>query len=117
MRTLFSFLIAGMILWGVAGVAAEKKPQEKLVFKATMGNVTFLHAKHAERDKGDCKVCHDTLFKQDLTVALGFKGDMHKTAVAKKTGCAAAACHNTGGKAFVTTGNCTKCHVKTAAKS
>lgn len=117
MRTLFSFLIAGMILWGVAGVAAEKKPQEKLIFKSTMGNVTYLHAKHAERQKEDCKVCHDTLFKQDATVPLGFKADMHKTAIAKKTGCAAAACHNVGGKAFVTTGNCTKCHVKTAAKS
>ncbi len=110
MRTLLSVLIAASILWGVAGVAQEKKAPEKLVFKATMGNVTFLHAKHVEREKNDCKVCHPVLFQQSATAPLNWKGNMHKTAEAKKASCGF--CHRPGGPAFAVTGNCTKCHVK-----
>jgi len=94
--------------------AQEKKAPEKLVFPSKMGNVTFLHAKHAERAGGDCKVCHDALWPQDAKAPLKFKEGMHKPAEAKKTACAA--CHVAGGKSFATTGNCNKCHVKAAAK-
>jgi len=95
--------------------AQEKKAPEKLVFQSKMGNVTFLHAKHGERAGGDCKVCHDALWPQDAKAPLNFKAGMHKPAEAKKTSCAA--CHVSGGKAFASTGNCNKCHVKVAAKS
>jgi c(7)-type cytochrome triheme protein len=73
-----------------------------------MGNVTFLHAKHQEREK-DCKACHDKLFPQSKA-PLNFKAGMHKVAEKKKSSCAG--CHVAGGKAFESKGNCNKCHVK-----
>jgi c(7)-type cytochrome triheme protein len=87
-----------------------KKPPEKLMFKSILGNVTFDHAKHVERAKADCKVCHDKLFPQDAKAPLNFKANMHKTSEAKKESCSF--CHVAGGAAFATTGNCQKCHVK-----
>lgn len=87
-----------------------KKPPEKLTFKSMMGNVTLDHAKHVERAKGDCKVCHDKLFRQSASAPLNYKANMHKTAEASKSACAA--CHVAGGKSFETKGNCQKCHVK-----
>ncbi len=108
-------LIGGCLLaMGIFGLAAQenaKKPQEKLVFQSKMGNVTFLHAKHVEREKADCKVCHPKLFQQSAKAPLNFKTNMHKTAEAAKTACAA--CHVAGGTAFEAKGNCQKCHVKT----
>ena len=109
MRNLFLNLTAGFVALVLVGLAAEKPP-EKLVFESKMGNVTFQHAKHLERAKGDCKVCHDKLFQQSAKAPLNYKAAMHKTAEASKTACAA--CHVAGGTAFVTTGNCVKCHVK-----
>ena len=88
----------------------DKKPPDKLVFKSAMGNVTFSHAKHVEREKNDCKVCHDKLFPQSNAAPLNFKANMHKTAEAKKESCAA--CHVAGGKSFESKANCQKCHVK-----
>jgi c(7)-type cytochrome triheme protein len=89
--------------------AQEKKAPEKLVFESKMGNVTFDHAKHAERVKADCKTCHDKLFPQSKT-PLNYKEKMHQVAEAGKTSCAG--CHHTGGMAFASKGNCAKCHVK-----
>jgi hypothetical protein len=66
----------------------KKKEPEKLVFNSKFGNVTFLHAKHAEREKGDCTVCHDKLWPQDAKAPLNYKEGMHKPAEAKKTSCA-----------------------------
>ena len=109
MQRLFSLLVAGFLVAALLGIAADKPP-EKLVFESKMGNVTFQHAKHLERAKGDCKVCHDKLFQQSAKAPLNYKAAMHKTAEAGKTACAA--CHVAGGTAFVTTGNCVKCHVK-----
>lgn len=109
MRTLFSVFTAVCLLCGLLALAAEKAP-EKLVFETKMGNVTFQHAKHVERAKGDCKVCHDKLFQQSAKAPLNYKAGMHKPAEAAKTACAA--CHVSGGAAFASTGNCAKCHVK-----
>ena len=100
------FLMTGL---AVLTAQTEKKPPEKLVFKSALGNVTFAHVKHGEREKGDCKVCHEKLFQQS-NAPLNFKANMHKTAEASKTACAA--CHVAGGKAFESKGNCQKCHVK-----
>ena len=110
MQKWFSFLVVAFVISALFAFAADKTPPEKLVFKASMGNVTFQHAKHVERAKGDCKVCHDKLFQQSATAPLNYKAAMHKMAEANKTTCAA--CHVAGGTAFVSTGNCVKCHVK-----
>ncbi|MEK7406876.1 MAG: cytochrome c3 family protein [Acidobacteriota bacterium] len=113
----FAATVALVLTLGPLGSQAqEKKAQEKLIFESKMGNVTFLHVKHTEREKADCKVCHDKLFPQDAKAPLNFKLGMHKPAEAKKTGCTA--CHIAGGKAFAVTvtANCGKCHVKAAAK-
>jgi c(7)-type cytochrome triheme protein len=109
MRTCVSLLTAAMLVCGLLALAADKGP-EKLVFETKMGNVTFQHAKHIERAKGDCKVCHDALFQQSAKAPLNYKAGMHKPAETKKIACAA--CHVAGGTAFASTGNCAKCHVK-----
>ena len=92
-------------------LAAETGP-DKLVFQAKVGNVTYDHAKHLERAKGDCKECHDKLWPQSAKAPLNYKTGMHRPAETKKISCGA--CHVAGGSAFATAGNCTnsKCHVK-----
>lgn len=107
--SLVLFLMAALAALTL-GAADAKKPPEQLVFKTKMGNVTFHHAAHVKREKGNCKICHDKLFKQSSTAPLGFKAGMHKPAEAKKTSCAF--CHHPGGQAFPTKGNCKKCHVR-----
>ena len=109
---IITILAALFIAFSFTGLAEEKKAADKLVFQAKMGNVTFDHAKHTERAKGDCKVCHDKLWPQDAKAPLNFKAGMHKVAEKGKTSCAT--CHVAGGASFVSTGNCAKCHVKGA---
>ncbi|MFB3779186.1 MAG: c(7)-type cytochrome triheme domain-containing protein [Bryobacteraceae bacterium] len=109
MRVLTSLTAIAFLLCGLLVLAAANAP-EKLVFESKMGKVTYLHAKHAERAKNDCTVCHDKLWPQSAKAPLNFKAAMHKTAEKAKSSCAA--CHVAGGTAFVTTGNCAKCHVK-----
>jgi c(7)-type cytochrome triheme protein len=110
MRYLIALYVLSVAALGV--LAQEKKPPLKLVFEAKNGNVTFDHAAHLKREKNDCKVCHDKLFKQEKA-PLNFKAGMHKPAEAAHASCGA--CHTTGGAAFETKGNCNKCHVKAAA--
>jgi c(7)-type cytochrome triheme protein len=103
-------------LFGLTLLAQEKKAPAKLTFEAKTGNVVYDHAAHAKREKNDCKVCHDAIFQQSAKAPLNFKAGMHKPAEAAKKSCGT--CHNAGGKAFSTVGNCTnsKCHVKAGAK-
>ncbi|MBZ5552841.1 MAG: hypothetical protein LAO21_08990 [Acidobacteriia bacterium] len=96
-------------LFGQAAKKTTAKAPDKIVFEAKPGKVTFDHAKHLEREKNDCKACHDKLFPQSKA-PLNFAAGMHKPAEAKKASCAA--CHVAGGKAFESKGNCNKCHVK-----
>jgi c(7)-type cytochrome triheme protein len=96
----------------VVMVAVAAEAPDKIVFDSKMGNVTYDHKKHTEREKEDCKVCHDKLFPQSRA-PINFKAGMHKPAEAAKTACAG--CHHPGGKAFESKANCTKCHVKGAA--
>lgn len=110
MRIWMSALAVAALSLGL--YAAEKAP-DKLVFEAKTGNVTYDHKKHLDREKGDCKGCHPKLWPQ-TKAPLNFKAGMHQPAEKAKASCAA--CHFTGGKAFATKGNCTKCHVKGAAK-
>ncbi len=116
MRYLIGSVLALFVAGGLATVAQEKKPPAKLTFPTKMGAVTFDHAAHLKREKNDCKVCHDKLFQQDAKAPLNFKPGMHKPAEAKKISCGA--CHHAGGPAFQATlpANCSKCHVKAAAK-
>lgn len=103
-------LTALLVTLNFAGLAQKKAAPGKLVFQTKMGNVTYDHAKHVVRAKNDCTVCHTKLWPQDAKAPLNFKAGMHKIAERGKTSCAT--CHVAGGTAFVTTGNCAKCHVK-----
>jgi c(7)-type cytochrome triheme protein len=105
-------LIACLAVAGLAGAMGllAAQPPDKLTFATRNGNVTFDHAAHTKRANGDCSGCHDKLFKQDSKAPLNFKAAIHKTAEAGKTSCGA--CHNPGGAAFESKGNCAKCHVK-----
>lgn len=110
MRTLLACLLASGLMGAFGLLAQDKKPPEKLTFTSKNGNVTFDHAAHIKRANGDCKTCHDKLFKQDSKAPLDFKAGLHKPAETGKTSCGA--CHNPGGPSFETKGNCAKCHVK-----
>ena len=88
---------------------AEANPPEKMVYETKNGKVTFEHTKHIEREKQNCKVCHDKLFPKKKA-PLQYAKNVHKLAEAGKYSCAA--CHVAEGKAFASKGNCKKCHVK-----
>lgn len=107
----FPVLVVGLSAAVLGGLLAQdQKAPEKLTFAAKNGNITFNHSAHVKLAKGDCKTCHDKLFKEDAKAPLNFKPAMHKTAEAEKTSCGA--CHHAGGSAFESKGNCAKCHVK-----
>jgi c(7)-type cytochrome triheme protein len=101
------FLVLGALTFGIARGA--DKPPEKILYESKPGNVTFDHAKHTERAKNDCAVCHDKLFPQSRA-PLNYKAGMHRPAEAKKQSCAG--CHVAGGGAFESKGNCNTCHQK-----
>ncbi len=105
-----AILIAGLCF----ATADTPAGPSKLVFKTLSGPVTFDHAAHVKRAGGSCKTCHPKPFAMSAKAPLEYKGKMHKTAEEKKTSCAI--CHTAGGKSFPSNGNCTKCHVKEAAK-
>jgi len=86
-----------------APVAAEdKRPPLKLVFPSKAGDVTFDHAAHSKRQKGDCAQCHDKLWPQSA-----------KVAVTSSDGCKT--CHHAKGQSFDMKGNCVKCHAAKGA--
>ena len=66
MRKLYTTLWLILMIAGLALLGQDKKPPEKIVFQAKPGNVTFVHATHIRAAKGDCKVCHDSLFQQNI---------------------------------------------------
>jgi c(7)-type cytochrome triheme protein len=111
MRTLIVCLaFATGLLGSLALMGQQKQPPQKLTFTTKFGNVTFNHAAHVMREKGDCAACHPKLFMQDAKAPLNFKANLHKTAEENMTSCGA--CHRPGGAAFETKGNCAKCHMK-----
>jgi c(7)-type cytochrome triheme protein len=103
------FVVFVILAWLTLGTAQGADPPKTIVFETKMGNVTFEHAKHQERVKGDCAVCHEKLFKQSRE-PINYKPGMHKPAEANKTACAG--CHHAGGMAFESKGNCNTCHQK-----
>lgn len=111
MRTLTVLLaFASGLLGTLALMGQQKKPPETLTFMTKFGDVTFNHAAHLMREKGNCAACHPKLFMQDAKAPLNFKANLHKTAEENMTSCGA--CHRPGGAAFETKGNCAKCHMK-----
>ena len=113
MRTLMVFLaFAGGLLGTLALMGQQQKtpPPTKLTFMTKNGNVTFDHAAHVMREKGNCATCHPKLFMQDAKAPLNYKASLHKTAETDMTSCAA--CHRAGGPSFESKGNCAKCHMK-----
>ena len=104
---LFSFFVLGLLT--LSGAAASEKVPDKLVFESKLGNVTFDHAKHVERENAACTACHPKPFPQSRD-PINFKKGMHKPAEAQKASCAS--CHVAGGKSFASKGNCKKCHVR-----
>ena len=97
-------LVAAALFSGVMPAAQDKEPPDKLVFPSKAGDVTFLHAAHAAREKGACSTCHQKLWPQSAAEPL-------KNSDGCKT------CHGAGGKAFEMKGNCAKCHPSGSAKA
>ncbi len=99
-------LLATVTFVGLATVAAQdKKPPEKIVFPSRQGAVTFFHAKHIDREKGDCTSCHDKLWMQ--------------TSAPLKNSQGCHTCHTADGKAFNANdrSNCVRCHPADADKT
>jgi c(7)-type cytochrome triheme protein len=97
---------------GAQAVAAEPAvsdgtPPDTILIASPYGNVTFTHAKHYERLKGDCSACHPKVFPQSRA-PLNYKKALHRAAEASMTSCAH--CHAVGGTSFAADSNCTKCH-------
>ncbi len=74
-----ALVVSCFVACGLATFAQDKKAPAKLTFEAKNGNVTFDHAKHVEREKNDCKVCHDKIWPQSKA-PLNWKAGMHKPA-------------------------------------
>ena len=72
MRYVIALFLVSVV--ALAVLAQEKKPPVKLVFEAKLGNVTYDHAAHLKRAKGDCKVCHGKLWPQEKA-PLNFKAE------------------------------------------
>lgn len=99
-------LFAAVTILGLATVVAQdKKPPEKIVFPTKQGAVTFLHAKHIERQSGDCASCHDKLWTQ--------------TSEPLKNSMGCHTCHKPDGKGFNANdrSNCVRCHPADADKT
>jgi c(7)-type cytochrome triheme protein len=104
MRNVIALLVT-VTLAGLATVAAQdKKPPEKIVFPSKQGATTFLHARHIERQNGECTSCHDKLWPKS-------------TAEPLKSSAGCRTCHKADGKAFAMAGNCERCHPKDSSRS
>lgn len=111
LRTILSLTFLGVALLLNSVAAQQAKAPAKMVFESKFGKVTFDHESHTKREKGDCKGCHPSVFKEDAKAPLNFKDAMHKKSTAAKASCAH--CHHPGGKAFeAKAATCKNCHVK-----
>jgi c(7)-type cytochrome triheme protein len=86
---------------------SDGTPPDTILITSPYGNVTFTHAKHFERLKGDCSACHPKVFPQSRE-PLNYRKAQHRAAEASMTSCAH--CHAVGGTSFAADSNCTKCH-------
>jgi c(7)-type cytochrome triheme protein len=105
MRHVIAFFATVTFVGSATVAAQDQKPRETIVFPATQGEVTFLHAKHIERENGDCAGCHDKLWTQTTEPLKNSQG-CHT-------------CHKPDGKAFSARdrSNCERCHPVGADKT
>jgi c(7)-type cytochrome triheme protein len=105
MRHVNALFAAVTLVVLAAAAAQDSKPPEKIVFPSKQGAVTFLHARHIERENGDCATCHDELWTQ--------------TSEPLKNSQGCNTCHKPDGKAFSARdrNNCERCHPADAGKS
>jgi c(7)-type cytochrome triheme protein len=101
---MIAFFLAVTLVGGGMVAAQDKKPPEKLVFRAKGGDAIFTHATHIDREKGECATCHEKLWPESAQEPL-------KSSDGCKT------CHHAGGTAFEMKGNCVKCHPNASAKT
>lgn len=94
-------LVVVLMAVALIGTAIAVPPGKTVEFDTPMGKVVFDGSKHKEAGQG-CMNCHPKIFQMK-------KGSAEMKAPHKDTFCAT--CHN-GEKAFITTGNCQKCHKK-----
>ncbi len=71
------------------------------------GAASFNHAVHVNYESGDCTACHNSLFPMSRA-PLNYGDNLHRTAEANRSSCAG--CHVSGGKAFASADNCSRCH-------
>jgi c(7)-type cytochrome triheme protein len=108
MRKLAAVIPALVLFLSVVSFAQKKdKAPDEITIKAKNGAILFNHKKHAAAEKQDCKVCHDKLWPQSSTAPINFRPP-HTKHEAAKASCGT--CHNKGGAAFTTVGNCKRCH-------
>lgn len=58
-RLVILLVMAAFVVAGSLSIAAADNGPAVIKFPAKMGEVTFPHAAHQARAKGDCKVCHE----------------------------------------------------------
>jgi c(7)-type cytochrome triheme protein len=104
MRPLITLLAAAASMVPLPAGAGEKKPPQELVFPSKSGSVTFYHAAHVRREKGECQVCHPKFVPQSVKVPV-------------KSRSACGPCHHADGRAFDMQGNCARCHAGSAGKA
>jgi hypothetical protein len=105
MRRVIALCFAVTLVGLATAAAQDKKPPEKIVFPSGRGATTFLHARHIERESGECTACHDKLWMQT--------GEPLKNSQGCHT------CHKPDGKAFSARdrNNCVRCHPADADKT
>ncbi len=100
MRNAIAVFLGATLVCGATLAGGDKRPPGKLMFSSKAGRVTFNHAAHLKREKGDCTPCHDKLWPQSA-----------KAPLKSSDGCRT--CHKAGGVSFEMPGNCNKCHSAT----
>ncbi|MDZ7642254.1 MAG: c(7)-type cytochrome triheme domain-containing protein [Desulfurivibrio sp.] len=86
------------------GSAIAAMPGQEVEFDGgSMGKVVFSGQVHADAGLS-CDACHTEIFQMAREVEIGM-GDHNQ-------GNYCFTCHQDGGKAFASSGNCTRCHQK-----
>jgi len=104
---ILTIILTLLIAVAFVGSAMAVPPGKTVDFKGgAMGKVTFDGKTHA--DKGlKCDACHTKVFQMK-------KGAVKIKMADHSGGNFCFTCHKEGGKAFTFSGNCKKCHKKTA---
>lgn len=99
-----TLILTTLAILAIVGAALAVPPGKTATWDTSMGKVTFDGKTHADAGL-KCTDCHPSIFQMK---AGSFKATMADHTAGEKY---CWTCHN-GTKAFATTGNCNKCHVK-----